>query len=83
MSQVSTPIIYSAPWCGHCTRLKRQLDGLQISYNVIDVDDHPEMIGHLEDINGGSWLIPTVEFSDGTALVNPSAAEVVSRVSEA
>ena len=71
------PIVYSAPWCGHCTRLKGQLDRAGVAYDVVDVDDHPEHLERLAEINGGSWLIPTVELPDGTALVNPSAAAVV------
>jgi mycoredoxin len=72
------PIVYSATWCGHCTRLKSQLDRAGVTYDVVDVDEHPEHLDRLSELNGGSWLIPTVELPDGTALVNPPAAAVVS-----
>ncbi|GAB3197916.1 hypothetical protein GCM10027062_10860 [Nocardioides hungaricus] len=71
------PVVYSATWCGHCTRLKSQLDRAAVAYDVVDVDEHPEHLDRLAELNGGSWLIPTVELPDGVALVNPSAAAVV------
>lgn len=71
------PIVYSTTWCGHCTRLKAQLDRAQVAYETVDVDEHPEHLDKLAALNGGSWLIPTVELPDGSALVNPSAAAVI------
>jgi mycoredoxin len=72
----SLPVVYSATWCGHCARLKGQLDRAGVAYRVVDVDEEPEHLPRLSELNGGSWLIPTVELPDGTALVNPSAAAV-------
>jgi mycoredoxin len=77
------PVIYSATWCGHCTRLKSQLDRAGVAYDVIDVDEHPEHLDRLAELNGGSWLIPTVELPDGTALVNPPVLVVVAAVAGA
>jgi mycoredoxin len=77
------PVVYSATWCGHCARLKSQLDRAGVAYDVVDVDEHPEHLERLAEINGGSWLIPTVELPDGTALVNPPAAAVVAAVAGA
>lgn len=79
----SLPVVYSATWCGHCTRLKSQLDRAGVEYAVVDVDEHPEHLGRLADLNDGSWLIPTVELPDGRALVNPSVAAVVTALAEA
>ena len=76
------PIVYSATWCGHCTRLKGQLDRAQVPYVVIDVDEHPEHLDRLAELNGGSWLIPTVELPGGVVLVNPPAATVVAALAE-
>lgn len=70
------PVMFSATWCGHCTRLKQQLKRLDVPFEVIDVDEQPEHLPALAEANNGSWLIPTVRFADGTVMVNPSAAEV-------
>lgn len=76
----SRPIIYSAPWCGYCIRLKSQLDREGISYVEVDVDQNPEALPKLDELNGGEWVIPTVEFADGSALVNPSVVAVAEKL---
>ncbi|MFI7462649.1 glutaredoxin domain-containing protein [Nonomuraea sp. NPDC049646] len=73
--------VYSAPWCGHCHRLKAQLSRAGIPYTEIDVDETPGAVDHIAELNGGSWLIPTVVFPDGSALVNPGVEEVRARLS--
>lgn len=77
MPSIDLPVVYSATWCGHCARLRSQLDRSGVTYRVVDVDEEPEHLPRLAELNGGSWLIPTVELPDGTALVNPAAAAVV------
>ncbi len=76
------PTVYSATWCGHCVRLKAQLDRAGVAYECVDVDENPSVLPHLTVLNGGEWIIPTVEFADGTALVNPSAQAVVDHLRE-
>ncbi|MGW0484294.1 glutaredoxin domain-containing protein [Nonomuraea sp. NPDC003214] len=68
--------IYSAPWCGHCQRLKGQLGRAGIPYTEVDVDETPGAIELITELGGGSWLIPTVVLPDGSALVNPSIQEI-------
>lgn len=74
------PIVFSTTWCGHCTRLKQQLDRLRVPYEGVDVDEHDQYLPWLAEVNGGSWLIPTVLLPDGGVLVNPPAHEVAARV---
>jgi mycoredoxin len=73
--------VYSAPWCGHCQRLKAQLSRAGIAYTELNVDETPGAIELITELNGGSWLIPTVVFPDGSALVNPSVREVQDKLS--
>jgi mycoredoxin len=74
------PTVYSATWCGYCHRLKKQLERAGIPYQQVDVDEDPSVLPKLEELNGGEWIIPTVEFPDGTALVNPSVAAVAAKL---
>ncbi len=74
------PVIFSASWCGHCTRLKGQLTRLDVPFEVIDVDQNPEHLLALAEANGGEWIIPAVRFADGTVLVNPPAAHVATQI---
>jgi mycoredoxin len=68
--------IYSTPWCGYCHRLKGQLDREGISYTDVDIDKQPDAAHIVERVNEGNQTVPTVVFADGSALTNPSLAEV-------
>lgn len=75
------PVMYSAPWCGFCTRLKQQLDRAGVAYREVDVDADAAGLARLEEISGGEWVIPTMEFADGTVMVNPPAKVVAEKAS--
>ncbi len=72
--------MYSTPWCGYCHRLKSQLDREGISYEVVDIEQHPEAAQVVEQVNNGSQTVPTLVFPDGSALTNPSVAQVKARL---
>lgn len=67
--------MYSAPWCGHCRRLARQLDEAGIAYEVVDVDEHPQAGERIVAATGGYRTIPTLDIA-GELLVNPSLVQV-------
>lgn len=68
--------IYSTPWCGYCHRLMRQLDREGVTYEVVDIEEQPEAADYVMSVNGGLQTVPTVVFADGSALTNPSLAQV-------
>ena len=68
--------MYSTPWCGYCHRLKSQLDREGIAYDVVDIEQHPDAAEYVMSVNGGNQTVPTLRFGDGTALTNPTLAEV-------
>jgi mycoredoxin len=72
--------IYSTTWCGPCIRLKAQLDRVGITYEVIDIETHPEAAEFVMAVNHGSQTVPTVEFPDGSTLTNPSVFQVQDRL---
>lgn len=76
----STVTIYSTVWCGYCTRLKRQLERDGIPFLDVDIENDPEAAAHVETINGGNRTVPTVVLPDGTALTNPTLAELRERL---
>src|SRR5690348_6750845 len=71
-----TLTMYSTSWCGYCRRLKSQLERDGIPYVEIDIERTPDAAEFVERINGGNRTVPTVHFPNGTALTNPSLAEV-------
>ncbi|WP_183098011.1 mycoredoxin [Nocardioides pelophilus] len=68
--------MYTTPWCGYCRRLKGQLDREGIAYEVVDIEQRPEAAAIVESANNGNQTVPTLVFTDGTAITNPSVAQV-------
>ena len=73
-------IMYTTPWCGFCRNLKRQLARDGIEMTEIDIEQDPAAAEFVMSVNGGNQTVPTVVLPDGTALVNPSAAQVRERL---
>jgi len=72
--------IYSTPWCGYCHRLMKQLDREGVAYDVVDIEQVPSAADFVMSVNGGNQTVPTVVFPDGTALMNPTLAQVRARL---
>jgi mycoredoxin len=68
--------LYSTPWCGYCHRLKAQISREGFSFTEIDIEQQPEAAAIVERANNGNQTVPTLVFADGTALTNPSIAQV-------
>ncbi len=68
--------LYSTPWCGYCHRLKTQLKREGIEFSEVDIEADPASAKIVEKANGGNQTVPTLVFDDGTALTNPSLAQV-------
>ena len=68
--------IYTTQTCGHCRRLKRQLEEAGVSYREVDINHDPEVALRIEETTGGYRVVPTVEVA-GHLLVNPLPADVV------
>jgi mycoredoxin len=68
--------MYSTSWCGYCRRLKAQLDRDGITYVEVDIERTPAAAEFVMRVNGGNQTVPTVHFPNGTALTNPTLAQV-------
>ena len=73
--------MYSTPWCGYCHRLKGQLAREGIEFHEVDIEQQPESAEIVERVNHGNQTVPTVVFADGTALTNPSVAQIKQQLS--
>ena len=76
VTTTQTFTMYSTPWCGYCHRLRSQLDREGITYEVVDIEQHPEAADIVEQVNHGNQTVPTLVYSDGTAQTNPSLKQV-------
>ena len=72
--------MYSTPWCGYCKRLKSQLDREGIAFTEVDIEQDPSAADYVMSVNGGNQTVPTVVFADGSALTNPSLAQVKHKI---
>lgn len=72
--------VYSTPWCGYCHRLMKQMDREGVAYEVVDIEQVPAAADYVMQVNGGNQTVPTVVFPDGSAMTNPSLADVKGRL---
>ena len=80
MSSGETLTMYSTVWCGYCRRLKSQMEREGIPFVEVDIEDDPGAADLVMSVNGGMQTVPTLVFPDGSALTNPSLAEVKSQL---
>src|SRR5579863_6496804 len=73
-------IVYGAPWCPHCKRVKKFLAAHRVRYANIDIDADPQAIEKLKELQDGGQIIPTVIYPDGTHEVNPSDEALARRI---
>ena len=51
--------LYSTRWCGYCVRAKALLDGKELEYEEVLLDDDPDFRRKLHDLTGG-WTVPQI-----------------------
>ncbi len=68
--------MYSTQWCGYCKRLKSDLQRAGIEFTEVDIEHDAESAALVEKTNNGNQTVPTLIFSDGTSMTNPSLAKI-------
>lgn len=76
-----TLTMFGADWCGDCRRTKAQLDGLGVAYEYVDLNAKPEAADIAREISGRT-NIPVVVYPDASHHVEPSNADVESKLRE-
>ena len=74
--------MYTTQWCGFCKRLKAQLARAGVEVTEVDIERDPAAAEFVMTVNGGNQTVPTLLFADGSTMVNPSAAQVKTRLAE-
>ena len=74
--------MYTTQWCGFCRRLKTQLAREGIEVREVDIERDPVAAEYVMSVNGGNQTVPTLAFPDGSALCNPSVAQVKERLGQ-
>ena len=73
-------VVIGANWCPDCRRAKTFLGEQRVPYEWIDLETHPEYVERVEELNGGSRVIPTIIFPDGTHLAEPGNDELADKL---
>lgn len=72
--------VYGAYWCPDCTRSKQFLGEHQIPYTWVNIEDDKDGESYVIQKNDGKRIIPTIEFEDGSILVEPSNAALAEKL---
>jgi len=72
--------MFSTSWCGYCNRLKAQMGREGIPFTEVNIEDVPEAVAFVMEVNNGNQTVPTLLFPDGSAATNPSIGEVKKRL---
>ncbi len=73
-------ILYGSAHCGDCYRSKRFLDSHHVPYEWVEIDNDPASIALVERINRGYQSVPTIVFSDGSILTEPSNRQLAEKL---
>ena len=71
--------MYGADWCSDCRRSKAVLDAEGVDYDYIDVEQSAEAADAAKAISG-RINIPVIVFTDGSFQVEPSDADLRSKL---
>ena len=71
--------MFGAEWCRDCRRSKKLLDGLGVDYDYVDLESVPDGADRALAISGRTQ-IPVIVFADSSHLVEPSDADVRSKL---
>ena len=72
--------MFTTTWCGYCHRLKSGLDRESITFREINIEADEAAAQLVMQVNRGNQTVPTVVFADGTAMTNPSIADVKAKL---
>jgi mycoredoxin len=78
MSDSSTEkvTLYVSNWCAHSRSVEGFLDRNNIAVDKIKIDGDQQARADLIEINDGYASVPTLVFSDGSKLTEPSLSQV-------
>lgn len=73
--------MFGAEWCRDCRRSKKLLDELAVDYEYIDLESVADGADRAHAISGRT-NIPVIVFPDGTHVVEPSDADLRTKLTE-
>ncbi len=71
-SEAPGVIVYSTTYCGHCVRLKRQLEEAGIPYRSIDIDMNERYGDRIARVTGGRASFQRLRWPSACSSIPPS-----------
>jgi thioredoxin reductase (NADPH) len=72
--------LYGTDWCSDCKRSKKFLGEQRVHYEYINIEENAEGQAYVRELQKGGLTIPTIVFEDGSALIEPSNAELAAKL---
>jgi thioredoxin reductase (NADPH) len=72
--------LYGTNWCSDCKRSKKFLGEQRIHYEYINIEEDMDGQAYVQKVQNGGLSIPTIVFEDGSLLIEPSNAELASKL---
>ena len=72
--------VYGTKYCGDCYRALNFLRAHNISFEWIDIDQNKTAEQFVLRINQGNRSVTTIQFLDGSILVEPTSAELAHKL---
>ena len=72
--------LYGTNWCSDCKRSKKFLGEQRVHYDFINIEEDAEGQAYVQKVQNGGMSIPTIDFEDGSILIEPSNAELAAKL---
>ncbi len=72
--------LYGTNWCSDCKRSKKFLGEQRVHYEYINIEEDMEGQAFVQKVQNGGLTIPTIVFEDDSLLVEPSNAELATKL---
>lgn len=72
--------LYGTEWCSDCKRSKKFLGEQRVHYEFINIEENAEGQAYIRELQQGGLTIPTIVFEDGSVLIEPSNAELATKL---
>jgi len=73
-------IVYGTTWCPDCKRVKNFLELNRVPYAWVNIEEDDEAMQYVEEVNNGYRSVPTLVFSDGSTMTEPSDGELAEKL---
>src|SRR5579863_3464076 len=72
--------LYGTNWCSDCKRSKKFLGEQRVHYEYVNIEEDTDGQAFVQKLQNGGMTIPTIVFEDGSALIEPSNAELAAKL---